>query len=72
VANPPDVGRAEPAACPRCGATGSLTPIVYGLVGPDLLSDDRRGDVVLGGCLVFDDDPTHLCRRCDTAVRIES
>jgi len=45
--------------CPRCG--GPLLPVVYGLPGIDLAEAERRGELLLGGCTVFPDAPTHSC-----------
>ncbi len=56
--------------CPRCGAAESLAPIVYGLVALDATTADRPKERVFGGCLVFDDDPTHLCRACNYAIKV--
>lgn len=46
--------------CPRCGATSRS--IIYGMPSPDLFESD---DVVLGGCVVVDDEPAdYQCSGC--------
>lgn len=50
-------------ACPTCGSTDRAR-IVYGLPGPELMEAAERGEVVLGGCCVSDDDPRYACRAC--------
>jgi hypothetical protein len=39
--------------CPVFGALAR--PLVYGMPGPDLAETARRGEVVLGGCVIGDD-----------------
>ena len=54
----------DEARCPRCGTPG--IEIVYGLPGPDLAAEAERGEVIIGGCLVDETNPTHQCPACDT------
>lgn len=49
----------DPPICPTCGAPGVL--IVYGMPGPDLFEAAERGEVLIGGCVITGDDPTHGC-----------
>lgn len=49
--------------CPVCGS-GSL-PIVYGLPGYELMEAAERGEVALGGCLVWDEQPDRRCTNQD-------
>ncbi len=49
--------------CPNCG-TDKVLPIAYGYPGPDLAAMARRGEVVLGGCMITGNDPTHVCQKC--------
>ncbi len=49
----------DSAICPFCGAPA--VEIVYGYPSPDLFDEAERGDVVLGGCIVDDSNPTHCC-----------
>lgn len=48
--------------CPVCGATP--VPIVYGYPGIEMIEAERRGEVVLGGCVVWDGQPTRRCPTC--------
>lgn len=56
--------------CERCGTTG--TRIVYGLPTVDTESVAQRGEIVLGGCRVEVNQPTHSCSNCKARWRIES
>lgn len=49
--------------CPKCGE--SLIEIVYGMPGIELFEAEERGEVILGGCCVSDDDPKYRCKKCD-------
>ena len=48
---------------PRC-CDDPMTPIVYGMPGPELVSASTRGEVELGGCCISDDEPMFRCQRC--------
>ncbi len=49
--------------CPRCDSQ-NVVPILYGMPGPEMFEESRRGEVALGGCVVFPDAPDHTCRNC--------
>ena len=49
--------------CPRCGM--DLLEIVYGLPNSELFEAEQRGEVILGGCCLFGDDPRYYCKNCD-------
>lgn len=49
--------------CPTCRA--GLTPIVYGLPGPELFEAAERGEIQLGGCDILFDNPSFECRGVD-------
>ena len=55
---------AEP-QCPKCGST-KVVQIQYGLprFTPELKEAVRRGEVVLGGCVISADSPKWACRDC--------
>jgi hypothetical protein len=59
----------EPQRCPSCGSH-SLAAIEYGLpaFSEELREDEELGRVVLGGCLVTDDDPTKRCLACGIVI----
>ena len=48
--------------CPMCG--GRLIPILYGMPTHDAVEAAKRGEIILGGCVVAPDDPTHGCPEC--------
>jgi hypothetical protein len=41
-----------------------VVPIIYGLPGPELSDAFGRGEAMLGGCVIADDDPQWSCRLC--------
>lgn len=53
----------EMTICSQCGQD-AVVPIVYGLPGHQLMASAARGDVVLGGCEIEQDQPTHACKAC--------
>jgi hypothetical protein len=55
-------------ACPACGSK-QVQPIVYGLPGPELIERAERGEVALGGCIVFPENPEWQCALCLHAWR---
>ena len=54
-----------PHACPKCGSV-RVRPIAHGSPTPETEERSRRGEVALGGCMVFHDerDPALECRDC--------
>jgi hypothetical protein len=53
--------------CPSCAAT-DLVPIVYGYPDSELFEAADRGEVAIGGCVVYGNDPKWLCRVCGTRI----
>jgi len=51
--------------CPQCGSERAV-PIVYGMPGGETIEASERGELVLGGCVVSDDDPEWSCLGCWT------
>ena len=49
--------------CPKCN--NKLTEIVYGMPSSELFEAEERGEVILGGCCVSDDDPKYHCKKCN-------
>ena len=50
--------------CERCGA--AIVPIVYGYPSGSMFRDAARGKIVLGGCVIFGNDPQWTCSAgCD-------
>ena len=50
--------------CPACGST-FIRPIIYGFPDADLGKKADRGEVVLGGCVVVEEQPRWSCGTCD-------
>ena len=63
---PKHVSNPFPERCASCGQT--LVPIVYGMPSTGLMERAERGEVVLGGCTLMGDDPTHSCP-CGASTR---
>ena len=50
--------------CERCGA--AIVPIVYGYPSGSMFRDAALGKIVLGGCVIFGNDPQWTCSAgCD-------
>jgi hypothetical protein len=49
--------------CPACSSPEAV-PILYGFPSEDAARDAEAGKLVLGGCVVGDDDPQWQCRAC--------
>lgn len=57
--------------CPRCHET--MVPIVYGLPPVELGEASSRGEVILGGCCIDEDEmPEWGCVRCEEATAREA
>ncbi|HOC77510.1 MAG TPA: hypothetical protein PLO36_02945 [Methanofastidiosum sp.] len=47
--------------CPKCGSDQTI-PILYGL--PISGEAEKRGEVILGGCLLVNGSPIWHCKKC--------
>ena len=54
--------------CPACGSRSTI-PILYGLPLDEACDAAKRGEIALGGCLVWPDQPTHSCTSCGERFR---
>ncbi len=54
----------DPRPCPRCGASITPVPIVYGLPSHETFQAYERGEIALGGCVVEPDSPEFECPSC--------
>lgn len=54
----------KPTQCPKCESK-RVAPILYGFPAEDLSDAVKKGEVVLGGCCVSDNDPEWACVDCD-------
>jgi hypothetical protein len=59
-----DCTEEETPACPECGSSENVIPIIYGYPGPELREAAERGEVFLGGCVMTGDDPLWYCKAC--------
>jgi len=50
--------------CPECSSE-NVARIVFGYPGPEMMEESERGDIVLGGCCVDEDDPEWHCKDCE-------
>lgn len=56
----------EDGRCPRCN--GETVPIAYGFPGAGMFEAAERGEILLGGCVIFEGQPTSRCSECGAAV----
>jgi rubrerythrin len=59
----------QPGRCPSCDAQ-SVARILYGYpaFSTELDEDLKTGMVVLGGCVITDDDPVWQCTACGQGI----
>lgn len=50
------------ARCPRCGRKALY--ILRGEPTPEADEAELRGEIIIGGCCITDDDPEYKCTRC--------
>ena len=50
--------------CPQCGKSDGVVEVVYGFPTLEGEQAAQRGEVVLGGCILDEGQPTHYCRDC--------
>lgn len=55
-----------PPSCPRCGGL-SVVPIVYGYPAEETAEAAERGEIVLGGCIVWEGRPNWHCTNCENS-----
>jgi hypothetical protein len=53
-----------PLPCPECHKPLKLVPIEYGYPTPEAFDAERRGELVIAGCTVGEDDPKWACAAC--------
>ena len=54
----------EKPTCPKCSSE-NVAAIVFGYPSPEMFEDRERGEIVLGGCCVTEDDPEWHCKECE-------
>jgi hypothetical protein len=60
-----DCTEEETPACPECGSSENVIPIIYGHPGPELREAAERAEVWLGGCVMTGEDPLWYCNDCE-------
>jgi hypothetical protein len=53
--------------CPRCGSTDAVR-VLYGYPSSEMAEAERRGEVVLGGCMIWPESPDYECRDCGSPL----
>lgn len=53
--------------CPNCNSD-KVVCVVYGYPSSELMEAAMKGEVVLGGCIVADDNPSHKCLNCSSLI----
>lgn len=54
----------KPIKCPFC--KGRVVPIVYGEPTPEIDTKVKRGEVIFGGCIIYQGKPQWQCLDCKT------
>jgi hypothetical protein len=54
--------------CPVC--EGTMIEIVYGHPDDESRLQASKGEVVLGGCIIQEGQPTHVCNKCGLSARL--
>ncbi len=65
--DPQYFAKRKPARCPNCKSK-TVVPIVYGLPTPEAFEDEKKGKLVLGGCIVGPFDPSWKCTSCGIQI----
>jgi len=50
--------------CPECDSE-NVAAIAFGYPSSEMMEQSDRGDIVLGGCCVTEDDPEWHCYDCE-------
>jgi hypothetical protein len=66
VVSRPEAGFLMPSSmrCPECRKPLKLVPILYGYPAPEAFEAERRGELVIAGCMVGEGDPKWACAAC--------
>ena len=57
----------KPRKCPHCG--GKVVSILYGEPSEEGFQMAERGEVVLGGCIIWESMPDYQCLGCGHSFR---
>ena len=64
VADTSVIARRKPIKCPHC--KGKVLPVIYGEPTPEYGEKVARGEIILGGCNIYQGLPRWRCQNCDT------
>ena len=53
--------------CPVCNKTDMVVPIMYGYPSELMRKKAQKGEAVIGGCVMEDDNPLWYCNRDKTS-----
>ncbi len=56
--------RRKPIKYPHC--KGKVLPIIYGEPTPKCVKKAARGEIIIGGCIIYQGLPRWRCQSCDT------
>ncbi|HPJ05829.1 MAG TPA: hypothetical protein PLK17_09965 [Bacteroidales bacterium] len=57
----------KPIKCPACGSP-KVVRIMYGMPSYEAFLDSKAGKIILGGCVVSNDDPKWGCIDCKEKI----
>ena len=57
----------QPSQCPGCGSE-KVARILRGYPTPEAFAEEKRGAIVLGGCVITGDDPSWQCLDCQVVI----
>ena len=63
----------ESSHCPDCNAELNKVPIVYGEASPEMMEQEKRGELLLGGCFYSPNSPEYpnyafICPECKKVI----
>ena len=57
----------KPNKCPACGSQ-KVVRILYGMPSYEAFLDSKAGKIILGGCVISDNDPRWGCIDCNAKI----
>lgn len=57
----------KPIKCPSCGSL-NVVRILYGMPSYEARLREMAGEIILGGCISRDNDPSWGCRDCNAKI----
>jgi hypothetical protein len=50
--------------CSKCNSNKEVIPILYGMPTGEAFKESEEGKLLIGGCVISDNDPQYYCKRC--------